>query len=88
MWSPRCHSPGRLVSNYHKHFDSLCIITVARTSVAYTSWPMANTRITLDTQIIMIEGVNTEGATGRNCVGINPIVSLLQSRMEIISITS
>ena len=41
---------------------------------------MANTPV--------IEGVTTGGAMGRNCVGINPIVSLLQSRMEIIFITS
>ena len=49
---------------------------------------MVNTPITLDTQIIQNEGVTTGGTTGRNCVSINPIVSQLQSRMEIISITS
>ena len=35
---------------------------------------MANTPV--------IEGVTTGGAAGRNCVGINPIVSLLQAAVK------
>jgi len=59
----------------------------------YSSLPPANTPITPGTQIILSEGVANGGVAARNCVSINPIVSLPlhpvpQSQTENLSITS
>ena len=58
----------------------------------YSSLPPANTPITPGTQIILSEGVANGGVAARNCVSINPIVSLPlhpvpQSQTENLSIT-